>query len=95
MSGTLEYLERYFPKNTWHCQTHTTPHHTHTRRHIHTRGRGGVEMNKMHTQCNRIQKKTSSHDQSGSGPPLPPAGSSNLLNKLGRVSLLGSFLEVA
>lgn len=45
----------------------------------------------MHTQYNRIKKRdtSSSHDQSGSGPLLPPAGSSKVLNKQGRVSLLG------
>lgn len=47
----------------------------------------------MHTQYNRIKEReressSSSHDQSGSGP-LPPAESSKLQNKQGRVSLLG------
>ena len=41
----------------------------------------------MHTQYNRIKKRdtSSSHDQSGSGPLPPPAGSSKVLNKQGRV----------
>lgn len=48
----------------------------------------------MHTQYNERERergggRSSSHDQSGSGPLLPPAGSSKLLNKQEPVSLLG------